>query len=140
MPLREQNPCQTVSKVPVIPGYIVIAEGQHGEAAVEDLLDGLVVVGNLRTEVDVDKEGVLPRRSGNRSPEGKGEDRSFYGAIGSHPGKVRFPGEIQPGLCFLRKFQCLRRLRHPAVFLRLQNLQHLLPGQQGREAECGQLL
>ena len=48
-------PRQAVGKIPIIAGHVLVAEGQGGKALVHQLLGGLIAVGNIVAEIDVNK-------------------------------------------------------------------------------------
>ena len=132
----KENTSQTVGEVTVIPGHIVVVEGENGEAAVQNLFNGLVVIRNLRTEVDMDEEGVPARRGWDGGMEGEGERFAVKGEVCGDPGARSLAAEGGGTEHFPGEGKLLRPGRQMAVDLAVEDGEHLLPGKQRGKILC----
>ena len=75
-------PCQTVGKISVIRGHILVIHRKQGKAAVDDLLGGAVFVGNLRLKIAMNEKRKLFSLAREYCCEWEGKRLAAYHARG----------------------------------------------------------
>ena len=132
-----KNACQTVGKIIVVGGYVLVAEGKDGKSAVYDLLGGLMTVGNLGTEIGHYEEGEFSFFGGDGNVEGEGEFLAVYGAFHQNSAaNCLTRAEFRDGFfLFYGEAKIFGLGRELSVFLLLQHRKHFLAIAQGRELQ-----
>lgn len=129
-----QDPGQTVGEVAIIGSHIVKSEKNHSKAVVHQLLRGLKTVRDAITEVDMHEEGVPFPVPGHDEIKREGKVPAVYGTVCGHLVQVCLSGaKAADGVFGDFKGQLLRLLGEIAVFPTLRDIQHLCPGQEGRD-------